>query len=112
MKSIVIYFPQTGNTEKVAYAIQAGIKQASGQCDIARIQDANAKGLYEYDLIGIGSAVFGGQLSSLAIFLNDPRFVSGKHAFFFCTHGIAPQGGDFFPNAYRRAKKSGKRRIV
>ena len=107
MKSIVIYFSQTGNTEKIAYAIQAGIKQLTGQCDIDRIQDANPKRLYEYDLIGIGSAVFGLQLGSLAIFLNDLRFVGGKHAFFFCTHGTAAHGGDFFSNAYKRAKKSG-----
>jgi ferredoxin len=63
--------------------------------------------LYEYDLIGLGSAVFGGQLGSLAIFLKNLRFVGGKHAFFFCTHGSAIHGGDFFPNAYKRAEKSG-----
>jgi flavodoxin/ferredoxin len=107
MKSIVIYFSQTGNTEKVACAIQAGIKQVSGHCDIAKIKDVNPKQLYDYDLIGMGSAVFGGQLGSLAILLNDLRFVGGKHAFFFCTHGSAAHGFDFFPNAYKRAKKSG-----
>ena len=107
MKSIVIYFSQTGNTEKVAYAIQAGIKQTSSHCDIAKIKDVNPKQLYDYDLIGMGSAVFGGQLGSLAVLLNDLRFVGGKHAFFFCTHGTAIHGFDFFPNAYKRAKKSG-----
>jgi flavodoxin/ferredoxin len=107
MKSIVIYFSQTGNTEKVACAIQAGIKQATGRCDIAKMKDVNPKQLYEYDLIGMGSAVFGGQLGSLAILLNDLRFVGGKHAFLFCTHGTVLKGGDFFPSAYKRVKKSG-----
>ena len=36
MKSIVIYFSQTHNTEKVAVAIQEGIKQIAGQCDVAK----------------------------------------------------------------------------
>ena len=67
----------------------------------------NPKRLHDYDLIGLGSAVFGLQLGSLAILLNDLRFVGGKHAFFFCTHGTVTHGGDFFPNAYKRAKKSG-----
>jgi flavodoxin/ferredoxin len=107
MKSIVIYFSQTGNTEKVAFAIQSGIKQVSGQCDIARLQDSNPRRLYEYDLIGLGSAVYSKELGNLAIFLNKLRFVGGKHAFFFCTHGSATHGGEFFPAAYRRAKKSG-----
>jgi ferredoxin len=39
--------------------------------------------------------------------LNHLRFVGGKHAFFFCTHGSATRGGNFFPTAYQRAKKSG-----
>jgi flavodoxin/ferredoxin len=107
MKCVVIYFSQTGNTEKVAYAIQAGVKQAAGHCDIAKIKDVNPKGLHDYDLIGIGSAVFGGTLGSVATLLNDLRFVGGKHAFFFCTHGSAARGGNFFPTAYERAKKSG-----
>ena len=107
MKCIVIYFSQTGNTEKIAKAIQTGVKQTAGHCDIARIKDVNPKALYEYDLIGLGSAVFGGQLGSMAVFLNNLRFVGGKHAFLFGTHGTITHGGDFFPSAYRRAEKSG-----
>ena len=107
MKCIVIYFSQTGNTEKIAKAIHTGVKQIAGHCDIAKIKDVNPKELYEYDLIGLGSAVFGGQLGSMAVFLNNLRFVGGKHAFLFCTHGSIEHGGNFFPSAYRRAEKSG-----
>jgi hypothetical protein len=39
--------------------------------------------------------------------LNDLRFVGGKHAFFFCTHGSGTRGWNFFPTAYQRARKSG-----
>jgi flavodoxin len=89
MKCIVIYFSQTGNTEKVAKAIQAGVKQASGHCDITKIKDANPRRLYEYDLIGLGSPCFGREPFNVAAFINKMRFVGGKHVFAFTTHGGA-----------------------
>jgi flavodoxin/NAD-dependent dihydropyrimidine dehydrogenase PreA subunit len=105
LKCVIIYFSQTGNTEKIAKVIQKGVKQAAGHCDILKIKDANPKRLYEYDLIGIGSAVFGGQLGSVGVFLNELRFVGGKHAFLFCTHGTSPE--TFFPAAYERMQRHG-----
>ena len=48
MKSIVIYFSQTGNTEKVARAIQAGITQVTGAVrppGDTRYQPASPQGL-------------------------------------------------------------------
>ena len=60
MKCIIVFFSLTGNTEKVARAIQTGVKQAAGNCDILPIKEANPKRLYEYDLIGFGSPVMGG----------------------------------------------------
>jgi flavodoxin len=60
MKSIVIHFSQTGNTEKVARAIHAGITQVTGQCDLQEIRDTNPLRLRDYDLIGLGSPVFDG----------------------------------------------------
>jgi flavodoxin/ferredoxin len=105
MKCIIVYFSQTGNTEKIAKAIQAGVKQASGHCDIVKIKDANPRRLYEYDLIGLGSAVFG--VDNFWNFIKNMRFVGKKHAFLFCTHGSATGGGGFFPNAYKRLKDRG-----
>jgi ferredoxin len=93
MKCIVIYFSQTASTEKVARAIQSGIKNVAGQCDITKLKDANPKRLYEYDLIGLGSPVWGAEPPNVKIFINNMRFVGGKHAFGFCTHGGV---SDFF----------------
>jgi flavodoxin/NAD-dependent dihydropyrimidine dehydrogenase PreA subunit len=104
MKSIIIYFSQTGNTEKIAKAIQAGIKQIAGHCDILKIKDANPKKLYEYDLIGVGSPVHG-PLGCTGTFLDDMKFVGGKHAFIFCTHGTMP--GKFFPSVYEKMNRKG-----
>ena len=89
MKSIVIYFSQTGNTEMVAGAIQAGISQVIGQCDLAEIRDTDPLRLKDYDLIGIGAPVIGGCPKNVLQFVRHMRFVGGKHAFTFCTHGTA-----------------------
>ena len=98
MKSIVIYFSQTGNTEKVARAIQAGITQATGQCDLQEIRDTNPLRLKDYDLIGLGAPVFGGCPKNVLQFVRRLRFVGGKHAFSFCTHGT--MHGTFLPTLY------------
>jgi ferredoxin len=103
MKSIIIYFSQTGNTEKIALAIQEGVKQATGQCDIVKIKDANPKKLYEYDLIGFGSPVF--NVYNVWAFISSMRYVGGKHAFGFCTHGGSPE--TFFPNMVPKLKQKG-----
>ena len=58
MKSIVIYFSQTGNTRQIAGAIQTGISEFNGECNIARIQDVGNEDLLKYDLIGLGSPVW------------------------------------------------------
>jgi flavodoxin/NAD-dependent dihydropyrimidine dehydrogenase PreA subunit len=103
MKCAIIYFTQTGNTEKIALAIQKGIQQAAGHCDIFKIKDANPKRLYQYDLIGIGAPVF--NVENVWAFISDMRFVGGKHVFAFCTHGGAPEF--FFPKMIPKLKKRG-----
>lgn len=98
MRSIIIYFSQTGNTQKIAQAIQAGIAQTTGQCDLAAIREANPLGLKDYDLIGIGSPVFGQCPENVLDFARRIKFVGGKHAFTFCTHGTSPKR--FYPFLY------------
>ena len=98
MKSIVIYFSQTGNTEMVARAIHAGVTQVTGQCDLQEIRDANPLRLKDYELIGFGAPVIGGCPKNVLQFVRHLRFVGGKHAFTFCTHGRAYEG--FYPTLY------------
>ena len=98
VKSIVIYFSQTGNTEKVGKAIAAGIEQVTGQCDVSEIRKVSPLGLKDYDLIGIGSPVFGQCPDNVLEFARRMKFVGGKHAFAFCTHGTSPKR--FYPFLY------------
>jgi len=91
MKVVVIYTSQTGNTEKIALAIQRGVKQITGQCDIFTMKEANPRGLSGYDLIGIGSPTEGSKEPGwVDAFIKSLRFIGGKHNFIFSTHGTLP----------------------
>lgn len=105
MKSIVIYFSQTGNTEKVGKAIAAGIEQVTGQCDVSEIRQVSPRDLRDYDLIGLGSPVFGQCPENVLEFGRELKFVGGKHAFTFCTHGTSPKR--FYPFLYPVLKGRG-----
>jgi flavodoxin/NAD-dependent dihydropyrimidine dehydrogenase PreA subunit len=92
MKSIVIYYSQSGNTKKVAEAIHRGMSQTGEQCDIVPLRDINPRNLVDYDLIGLGSPVMSlTEPRNVSFFIEDRmESVEGKHAFTFCTHGCLP----------------------
>jgi ferredoxin len=92
MKSIVIYHSLSGNTKKIAEAIHTGISKSGESCDIARLRDVDTADLAGYDLIGLGSLVIcGREPKVVANFIQDTmKFVDGKHAFAFSTHGALP----------------------
>ena len=105
MKCVIVYFSQTGNTEKIAKAVQSGVKEAAGNCDLLKIKDANPKRLYEYDLIGLGSPVFHEEPLNVADFIEKLWSVGGKHIFLFTTHGTIPEF--YFPAVVPKLKKKG-----
>jgi flavodoxin/NAD-dependent dihydropyrimidine dehydrogenase PreA subunit len=93
MKSIIIYFSQTGNTKKIARAINAGISQVIQEAEIASIKDIDPADLDKYDLIGLGSPVWASrEPQNVTDFISAIRVSKGKHAFSFCTHGASPAG--------------------
>jgi flavodoxin len=93
MKCLLIYFSQTGNTQKIAFAIGSGIRQITGSCDLLPIKEANPKSLSEYDLIGLGSPVFAQkEPANVTAFIRALACVGGKHAFSFCTHNTMGYG--------------------
>lgn len=103
MKCVVIYFSMTGNTELVAQAIQVGIKQAAGNCDIFPIKEANPRRLREYDLIGFGFPVMAApSLQNVANFIKDMVFVGGKHVFQFNTADSGAVSPHFIPKLRNR----------
>jgi len=92
MKSIIVYYSQSGNTKKIAQAVQQGVAGRSVRCDIARLKEISPDEFETYDLIGLGSPVWSclPTPNLLAFIKSFPASLKGKHAFYFCTHGTLP----------------------
>jgi flavodoxin len=81
MKSIVVYYSESGNTEKVAKAIASAIAG-----DIKRVEETKSEELADYDLIFIGTPVHGSRPArKIEDFLDELPELSGKKAAAFCT---------------------------
>ncbi|MFX0138546.1 MAG: flavodoxin family protein [Candidatus Hodarchaeota archaeon] len=88
MKVLIIFFSQTGGTEKIAKKIQNGILESGNECEIIRIKDAKNKKLDDYDLIGLGCPTFYyREPVNVKLFIQNMENVDGLHCFIFCTHG-------------------------
>ncbi|MFH1169697.1 MAG: EFR1 family ferrodoxin [Chloroflexota bacterium] len=110
MRNIIVYFSQTGNTKKVAEAMQDAISEASGQCDITRLQDAGINDLAAYDLIGLGCPTFAREEPvNVRKFIRSMGPLKGKHCFVFSTHGGHP--GDTLPSMAAKLRRQGLRVI-
>jgi hypothetical protein len=101
MKAIVVYWSETGNTEKVALAINDALDAAGVEVLLKRVEQAGGIDWYGYDLICIGFPSY--QWSPpkpVDTFLKEkfrayrkqghiktgaPK-VPGKHALIFCTY--------------------------
>jgi NAD-dependent dihydropyrimidine dehydrogenase PreA subunit len=92
IKSVVIYYSQTGNTKKIAQALQKGIMQQTGQCDLVRVKEIKPEDLAKYDLIGIGAPTWSSCPSPIVLYFikSLPAALKGKHFFWYSTHGIYP----------------------
>jgi flavodoxin/ferredoxin len=106
MKTLIIYFSQTGNTRKIADCIRDGIIDVTGQCDIMTITEAEPSLFLNYDLIGLGSPVFYyKEPFNVKDFIEAFPDLKAQHWFVFCTHGNVI--GNFFPSVTQRLKKKG-----
>jgi len=89
-KCVVVYSSMTGNTEKAARAIQKGLEEAAGSCDIFSMRDASPYEMGGYDFIALGWPLMGPNLKlDVDTFLADLRYVGGKHVILFSTSDSA-----------------------
>ena len=101
MDAIIIYWSKSGNTEKVALAIQEGLQEAGADILLKRVEDVGDVDFFDYDLVCIGFPSY--QWSpppAMVKFLNDTfahyrkqgqvkegsPTVPGKSALIFCTY--------------------------
>jgi flavodoxin len=55
MKALVLYYSATGNTKKVAYAIQSSLINEKIESTLVTVENAVERELYDYDLVFLGS---------------------------------------------------------
>lgn len=96
LKVLIIYFSQTGGTEKIAKAIQQGILESGNACDLVEIKASASKDLKNYDLVGVGCPTFYyREPLNVRNFIQQMDDAQGKHCFIFCTHGSS-KGNTFY----------------
>ncbi len=106
MKSLVVYYSQTGNTKKIARAIHKGMSPLVEQCDIAPVKKVKPRDLNKYDVVGLGSPVWcGAETPNVRRFIESLPQQQGRHLFAFNTHGVMPE--QYFPYVVRRLKGKG-----
>ena len=59
MKAAIIYWSHTGNTEKVAHAINEGLEKAGVEVSLKRVKEAADVDFYGYDLVCLGFPSYG-----------------------------------------------------
>jgi flavodoxin/ferredoxin len=102
----IVYFSQTGNTEKVAGAIARGLERAGARVDLLKLEKTDPARLAEYDFLGLGAPVFYFKLPfNVAWFIRDLRGMEGKLAFGFLSEG--GHAGDAFPQMQKMLSRKG-----
>ncbi|MBU1576124.1 MAG: EFR1 family ferrodoxin [Candidatus Edwardsbacteria bacterium] len=110
MRACIVYFSQTGNTQKIAEAIQEQMAKAAGDCALLRLEEADPAIFSNYDLVGLGlPAFYFREPINVNHFFNDlpDQGNTGrpKPFFFFVTHGGTP--GDVYSRIDRLAASRG-----
>jgi flavorubredoxin len=99
--ALIIYCSNTGNTEKVALAIQKGLERADYDVTVKGVDEAAGEALFNYDLVCFGSPVIDALppdqvveylnkakkecLDAGELQLASPRLLN-KNALVFCTY--------------------------
>ena len=97
MKTLVTYYSESGNTEKVAKAIYEGLEATENE--IAKISEE--KSFDDYDVIFVGFPVHGSSVPS-KVEKRIKRIPKGKMLTFFGTHGSL-RGGPLAISAFHYA---------
>jgi hypothetical protein len=99
--AIILYWSNTGNTEKVALAIKQGLENVKVEVSVLKINEAKDIDYFDYDLVCIGTPSiqwhppsqvthfllkkFEKYKEEKKIIIGSPK-ISGKYALIFCTY--------------------------
>ena len=107
--ALILYWSQTGNTEKVAQAIRLGLEEAGIQVTVKKPNEAENTDYFDYDLVCVGSPSIQWHpakpiddflKNKLATYRKQGKIkpqapkISGKNALIFCTYSGPHTGLD------------------
>jgi flavodoxin len=107
--ALIIYWSNTGNTQKVANAIKEGLEESGIKVDLKKLQESAEVDFFEYDLVCVGSPSIEWQpakpmtdflKSKLNTYRDQGKIkpcapkVKGKNALIFCTYSGPHTGID------------------
>ncbi len=105
MKVLIIYFSQTGGTEKIAKKINDGILASGNECKLVKLKEVSTINLKDFDVMGLGCPTFFyREPMNVKKFIQNIEMVDKKPCFIFCTHGSV-MGNTF----YHMSEELGKR---
>ena len=101
LKILVAYFSNTGNTEKLAKAIQEGI--TGHDVDLSPVKSVDPDLLNSYDLVFLGSGIYAFNASrKLMTLVKKAAQLPSKFAYFY-THEAPQQGA--YPDSFNSVTK-------
>lgn len=87
----LVYFSQTGNTEKVARAVADGLTESGAEVEVLDMLKTDSASLSAFDMVGIGTPVFYFREPIIVgRFIKQIPRVSDTHAFVLMTSGGHP----------------------
>jgi len=107
--ALIVYWSNTGNTEKVAFAIRDGLERAGFKVKLKKPEEAAEEDFYVYDLVCVGSPSIEWQpakpvadllKAKLNLYRSQGKIkpcapkVAGKNALVFCTYSGPHTGVD------------------
>lgn len=113
LKTLIIYYSFSGNTRKIAHAINHGMSELTVKSDIFALKGSSGipaqklEDLSQYDIIGFGSPVWSlSPTPNMMAVVESLPSLKGKHTFFFFLHGTMPGNSVRWMQKHLKAKCS------
>ena len=109
MKILILYYSQTGNTQKVARQVRDGLRSQGNDVTLKFINHAEPQEVLDYDAVGLGTPVWYEMPPNVRKFVEEMPDLKGKPGFTFITHGTMPDL--YFPLAVPRLSRKGLKMV-
>lgn len=91
MRTAIVYWSGTGNTEAMAQAVADGIRQEGGDVYLSEVGEVQAEEIAEYDRLALGCPSMGAEQleeDEMEPFVSElEKYVSGKKLLLFGSYG-------------------------